>query len=274
MRQNHIFYLSLLWYYYRNMKKSMTAFKNILAAMIILVLGYILIGEFVLPNNSPRNGNICVTLPGDKWVEVKEDGSRVPFTVPGKTNGEIVLETQIPAQFDKDIDVLCFRGMDMDIYYDDELRTQFKTEDYALFGDRSAECYVMSSLYPEDAGKTLRVRYEYNSGIVYEVYMGTRLAILWHLFGRYGAELLVGILIAALGAICFIASVIYRIVHRQYLEMQHLSMGVLIGSFWVLSNSIFRQLERVRDVGCAVLNGHPDADAFFDLHQLPAGGAP
>ena len=229
-------------YYYSSMNKSMTAFKNILAVMIILVLGYIIIGEFVLPANSPRNGNICITLPGDQWVEVKEDGSRHPFAVPGRTDGPIVLETKIPEHFDKDIDVLCFRGMDMEIYYDDELRTEFKTEDYTLFGDRSSECYVMSSLYPEDAGKTLTVKYEYNSGIVYEVYMGTRLAILAHLFRRYGAELLVGILIASLGAICFIASVAYRIIHRQYLEMQHLSMGVLLGSFWVLSNSIFRQL--------------------------------
>ena len=216
--------------------------KLALTFIVIIVFGYIFLGEILFPANVPSNGYICEMLPNDNWYEVKEDGTRAKIEIPGKTDHDITLETVLPEHLDRDISAMWFRGMDMDIYYDDELRTQFKTEDYALFGDRSSECYVMSSLYPEDAGKTLRVRYEYNSGIIYEVYMGTRLAILAHLFSRYGAELLVGILIAALGAICFIASVIYRIVHRQYLEMQHLSMGVLIGSFWVLSNSIFRQL--------------------------------
>ena len=64
------------------------------------------------------DGNICDMLPGDNWVEVKPDGSRVPFEVPGRTDGEIVVETTLPSgsSFNKDYSALCFRGMDMDIY--------------------------------------------------------------------------------------------------------------------------------------------------------------
>ncbi|MBR4719537.1 MAG: response regulator [Lachnospiraceae bacterium] len=215
--------------------------RYILSAMLVLVLGYIIIGHFAFPANTPSNGNICIILPGDSWYEVSSDGSRRPFTVPGKTNKDIVLETTLPSQIDKDIDVLVFRGTDMRIYIGDELRAEYAVEDHPVLGDRAAECYVMASLYPEDAGKTLRVRYNYNSGMIYEVYMGTRLGIFGHLFSLYGAEVIVGIVILALGAICYVAAIIYRFINKKYLEMQHLSIGVILGALWVLSNSIFRQ---------------------------------
>ncbi|MBR5407048.1 MAG: response regulator [Lachnospiraceae bacterium] len=213
-----------------------------LSVMLIFVFSYIIIGHLAYAPNIPLNGNICVTLPGDEWYEILPDGSRRQFTVPGRTDRDIVLEQKLPEQLDKDICVLCFRGTNMLIYIGDELRCEYSIEENPILGDRSAECYVMASLYPDDAGKMLRVKYNYNSGMVYEVYMGTRLGILGYLFKLYGAEVVVGIVILALGLICYFAAIIYRYINKKYLEMQHLSIGVIIGALWVLSNSIFRQL--------------------------------
>ncbi|MCR5403944.1 MAG: response regulator [Butyrivibrio sp.] len=215
--------------------------KTALSVMIVTVFAYIVIGEFVFPANVPRDGFICEMLPSDNWEIIMEDGSRKPFTLPGRVQEDVVLQTTLPASFDKKVTVLCFRGMDMRVFIGDELRGKLVTEDYAIFGDRSAECYLMVPLYQEDAGKCLRIDYEYNSGFVYEVYYGTWLGIWAHLFSQYGAELFVGIIIMSLGLICYIASVTYRIIYKQYLEMQHLSTGVLLGACWVMSNSVFRQ---------------------------------
>ena len=213
-----------------------------LAIVLIIIFGYIFIAELVMPANSPVNGNLCDVLPGDNWVRINEDGSKTPFEVPGTTDSDITLETTLPKDFKADYSVLCFRGMDMEIYVDDELRSELKTSDYKFFGDRSAECYVMASIYPSDAGKKLRVHYEYNSGMVYQVYIGTRIGVLAYLFKLYGFELFVGLSILLLGLICLIAAVFYKIIHKRYLEMEHLSIGVILGACWVLSNSIFRQL--------------------------------
>ena len=220
----------------------MKKIKIALAIVLIIIFGYIFIAELVMPANSPINGNLCDILPGDNWVRVNADGIKEAFEVPGRTDSDITLETTLPATFKADYNILCFRGMDMEIYVDDELREQLKTEDYRVFGDRSAECYVMASIYPADAGKKLRVHYEYNSGMVYEVYIGTRIGVLAYLFHRYGFELFIGMSILLLGMICLIASVVYKIIHKRYLEMEHLSIGVILGACWVLSNSIFRQL--------------------------------
>ena len=216
--------------------------KLALTFIVIIVFGYIFLGEILFPANVPANGYICEMLPNDNWYEVKEDGTRAKIEIPGKTDHDITLETVLPEHLDRDISAMWFRGMDMTIYVDGELREKYSVDDYPLLGDRSAECYVMASLYPEDAGKTLQVFYKYNSGMLYEVYYGTRLGILAFLFRDYGAELFVGLAILILGLISFIASVVYRIIHKQYLEMQHLSLGVIIGAVWVMSNSIFRQL--------------------------------
>lgn len=218
--------------------------RIIISVILIIVLGYVVIGEIVLPANAPINGDVCDILPGDKWVEVKPDGEEVPFTVPGHTDGDITLKTILPSaeEFHKDYSVLCLRGMDMAVYADGQYRGGVSTENYGLFGDMSAESYVMVSVYPEDAGKELRVNYEYNSGMVYEVFIGTRLGILAHLFREYGPELFVGLAILLLAVICYVATIVYRYVHKQYLEMEHLSMGAILGACWVLSNSVFRQL--------------------------------
>lgn len=220
----------------------MKKIKLIIAIIVSIVFLYIIAGQFIFSENTPVNGNICDILPGDNWVQVLDDGTKVPFSVPGKTDGDITLETIIPLEYKNDYSVLCFRGMDMEIYVGDEYRGGLHTEDYSILGDRSAECYVMASVYRDDAGKTLRVHYEYNSGMVYEVYIGTRLGILTYLFKRYGMELLVGMALLLLSLICLTASVTYRHIHKKYLEMEHLSIGVIIGACWVLSNSIFRQL--------------------------------
>ena len=213
-----------------------------LSVILIAVFSYLFAGQFLFPKNIPMNGNICDELPGDNWVEIRPDGSSAAFAVPGRTDSDITLETVIPEQFNREYAVLCLRGMDMKIWIDGVLRHEVSTPDYRFFGDRSAECYQYVSVYPEDAGKTLRVWYEYNSGMVYEVYIGTRIGILTYLLSHYGLELIVGFAILLIGIICLIAAVIYKLIHKKYLEIEHLSIGVLLGAFWVLSNSIFRQL--------------------------------
>ena len=216
--------------------------RTILSVILIMVFGYIFIGEMVFPHDIPMNGNICDELPGDKWVRINDDGTEEKYELPGKADGDIVLKTTLPDPLNRDYDIICLRGEDMTIYVNGEIRTQLKSVDYGWFGDRSTECYVFASIYPEDAGAELRVEYEYNSGMVYEVFIGTRLGVLSHLFRLYGLELFVGIAIIILGLICLIASVVYKYIHKKYLEMEHLSIGVILGACWVLSNSVFRQL--------------------------------
>ncbi|WP_185752407.1 ATP-binding protein [Butyrivibrio sp. AE2032] len=219
----------------------MNKIRTILTVILIIVFGYILIGEIVMPRNALISGIVCDELPADKWMLVREDGSKVPFEVPGKADGDVLLQTTLPETFDEDYDALCFRGMDMKIYIDGQLREEVVSEYYGYLGDRSAEKYVFVSLRPEDAGKELLVNYEYNYGVVYEVYIGTRIGVMGHLFRLYGLELFVGLILIIIGLICLVAAVAYKYLYGKYLELEHLSIGAILGACWVLSNSVFRQ---------------------------------
>ncbi len=220
----------------------MNRIRNALSVILIIVFCYIIFGHLLGPDNVPSNGNVCDVLSGDKWVRINADGSREKFTVPGRTDGPITLETTLPEHFKDGYNALFFRGMDMYIYIDGKLRTEYRIEDYPILGDRSAECYVFTTLTKEDEGKVLKVCYGYNSGLVYEVKIGTRLGILADMFKSFGLELFVGFSVLLLGVICLVAAIIYKHIHKKYLEMEHLSIGVIIGACWVLSNSVFRQL--------------------------------
>ncbi|MCR5098582.1 MAG: response regulator [Lachnospiraceae bacterium] len=215
--------------------------KYILSVIVVLVFGYIFIGELVMPENTPISDDICEVLQPGKWVLVLDDGSEIPIELPGRVDGDVVLRTILPKDLNRNISVVACRGMDMQIYVGDELRTDYTIEDYALFGDRSSECYVMAPVYTDDGGKPLTIYLSYNSGIVYEVLVGTRWGIIHNLFTQYGAELMVGLGLLLLSLICLVAAVAYEIIHKRYLEMEHLALGVLIGACWVMSNSIFRQ---------------------------------
>lgn len=74
--------------------------RTALIVIVALVFGYMLLGEFLLPANVPRSGFFCEQLP-DRWVRVAEDGTRVPFTVPGHTDADITLETTLRGDFSK-----------------------------------------------------------------------------------------------------------------------------------------------------------------------------
>ena len=224
----------------REVSDRMKYVRIALSVMLILVFGYIVIGEFAFPYDSPRSGFICENLPVE-WYKVESDGSKEPFEIPGYTEGDVFLEGVLPNDIDRNMSSLCFRGMDMEVYIDGSLRDEFKTTDYHFLGDRSAECYLFVPLYPEDSGKTIRLFYEYNSGFVNEAYYGTRIGIIKMLLHNYGAELYVGLMVLSLGFICLVASIVYRVMYKTYLEMQHLSIGVLLGGCWVMSNSVFRQ---------------------------------
>ncbi len=214
--------------------------KIALSVVIILVFGYIIIGQLVFPYNVPRSGGISTELDTDFYA-IDSNGNRTPVELPVKIEEKTTIETVLPPVIDKEYSAICVRGMDMNIYIDGELRRQYVVEQYPLLGNRSTYCYVFVSLYPEDAGKTLRIECLYDEGIVDTVYIGNRLGILEDLINTYGAELIVGFAVLLLSVLCYLASITFELIHKKYLELRHLSLGVLFGAVWIMTNSTFRQ---------------------------------
>ena len=128
---------------------------------------------------------------------------------------------------------------------DGKLRQTYSTEKTRIFGKNSAVAYIFLEIYPEDAGKILRLKTQTDSsysGIFYAVYQGDQMEIWQFYFKQYGAELIVAFLILILSIISIIGSMALRLCYHQKVNLEYLSWGVFIAGVWPLCNSVFREL--------------------------------
>lgn len=215
--------------------------KGVFIILTCLVFGYFIAGQLLLPADVLDDRNVCYVLDTD-WYQVGEDGTRQQIEVPGKCEEEVVLETSLPDTLDAYITSICFRGEDMKAYVDGELRQEYTTENTRWFGHKSPESYVMIPVSAKDAGKTLRIEMQTDTGILYQVYMGSSLGVWLHILDLYKGELTVAILTLILGILTLIASIVLGIVHRKCYDLVYLGCGSIFAAIWLIVNSVFRQI--------------------------------
>lgn len=228
---------------------GMNFIKWLFGLFIFGVFLYFILGEIILPADVPVTNYRCEEFQAD-WVWVKQDGTRIPIEIPGKCEVEwnelVTIETTLPQQLENNT-YLCFRSskQDMEIYIDGILREEYSTKDSRLFGRTSAVAFVFLELEPEDAGKTLTVNSQSDSGysgIFHGIYCGDRMGIWQYFFQQYGAELIIAFLTMLLGLLSIIGSLIYRICYHKRIELEYLGWSVFLVAVWLIVNSVFRQL--------------------------------
>lgn len=222
-------------------KERLKYIKYFFILLAVISIGYFVLGEVFLPNDTPNKGYVCQEL-NTGWKVVNEDGTRTDIELPCNYQGSVVIERYLPAELDKDISCICFRGNAMKIYVDNELRFEYDTEDTRLFGDHSAELFAMATLDAKDGGKIIRAEMDNNAGILCTVYIGDRMGIWTFLFLDYGSEFLIAILTLILGVISLIASFALWIVYKRNIDLAYLGWGVTFAATWIITNSVFRQI--------------------------------
>ena len=223
--------------------------QKILIIYIILVLGFLLFGELLLPKDNLGADDGIAEYEGE-WYLLSEDGSLLPQEVPGECDvarGErITLKTTLPDRIAENT-YLCFRSgkQDMEFYIDDELRQIYDTKKTRVTGKVSAVAYIFVELTPEDAGKTLTYTFQSDSpysGITYPIYQGSQMGIWMHYFDLYGAEVILALVVIMLSGIVIIASAILRTLYQRQIDLEYLGWGGLFAGIWIVSDSVFRQL--------------------------------
>lgn len=227
----------------------MKLIKRIFTVLIILLLGYFILGELFLEADAVQGDFRCEEFSGE-WFLVHADGSQTPIQIPGKyklnRNERMTVETTLPDRIPHN-SYLCFRSakQEMNIYIDGVLRQTYSTKDTRLFGRVSAVAYIFLELQPADEGKLLSLSVQTDSsysGMFYTVYLGDRLGIWYHFFSQYGVEIIVAFFALILGIISIVAGIILRVYYRKEIVLDYLGWGVFIAAIWLVSNSIFRQL--------------------------------
>ena len=225
--------------------------NGIFIFFLVVVLGYFALGELLLPADDWGDSDNFQVYTGE-WNCVHESGRIEKIKLPTKCKarrGEVLkLQTVLPAKIEDD-SYLCYRSakQDLKFYVDGELRQEYSTKKTRLFGRDSAVAYIFLKLQDSDAGKLLEIDTRADSsysGIFYTVYIGGMMDIWEFYFSKYGAELLVAMLLIALSIITIIGSLILtlRIRYQNNSALAYLGLAVFIAGIWLLSNSVFRQL--------------------------------
>ncbi|MBQ8413578.1 MAG: response regulator [Lachnospiraceae bacterium] len=180
---------------------------------------------------------------------VYDDGRREPIIVPGSydvDSGDLfVIEKKLPEDFEGTW--ICIRSsqQDIKIFVDGELRKAYSTKGTRKFGKNSVSVYVFTELYPEDAGKTVRmemVSHSTYSGYISEIYSGAREQIWTGIVKKHLPVTILALFMLLLSIMVVIYTIIIQVVYKKGMNIFYLGLGLLVASVWLIAESKLRQI--------------------------------
>lgn len=230
------------------MEKVQKNIRFIFIALLCLVLGYCLFGEVLMPDERANDKGYCYDYI-DGWYQVTPNGANEKISIPTNLSdygkGNVTISNILPDRVTDD-DYIIFLGskQDVDVYIGDELRTSFSTESTRLFGKNSPTYYVSTKLGPEDAGKTLTFVCASDSryvGAIEKILYSNYRGFTVYMLESQGAIFAVASIMAIISLLSLLISLGLTVIYRKRQKLTSISIGVLIVSFWMLFDSMFRQ---------------------------------
>ena len=223
--------------------------KYILFIMIIVTLGYGIIGQIYLTNERSEDMSFCQPL-DTKWYRVWEDGRREEIKLPSSQRLEYgrvdVVETVLYDEIARGACVsINSSKQDVKIYIDGELRQVYTTKDTRLFGKTSVGKYIFVELEKDDAGKVLRIEMSTDSnysGTVKQVYYGDKLGIWMKYVKSNIASIIIPTISLFIAFAAVVVSFIYYLRSKKTVSVFYYAVAVMLMSMWILSISSIRQL--------------------------------
>ncbi len=220
----------------------------ILGVFLSISILYFVIGELSSHKESYFKVGMSETF-NEGWEMMLDDGTMVPIKVPGSydvDSGELfITEKKLPNDFEGTW--ICIRSsqQDIKIYVDDELRKEYSTKGSRKFGKNSVSVYVFAELYPEDAGKTLRmemVSHSTYAGYISEIYSGDREQIWTGIVKKHLPVTILALFMLLLSVMVVIYTLIIHFVYKKGMNISFLGVGLLIASVWLIAESKLRQI--------------------------------
>lgn len=213
-----------------------------------ILIGALVVGELTRPAEDVSSGREKVSF-NDGWEWVKNDGTRQKIEVPCKEDiaeGETFVIERIIPELDEN-GFLFFRGSQQTVYFyvDGVIRDCYDTKNSRFGGNNSASAYIKCKLYPEDAGKTLRIElttFSSFTGLVNELKFGD-LFDHWHeIIVANSMEMNFCAFSLILGISAMIVGSVLR---RRYRERQPIEIAgwiILLAAVVIFSEGQIRQL--------------------------------
>lgn len=231
------------------LNKCMKGISVFFYGMLLLVLLFVLIGQFIFPDERDRTSTECQVF-DTQWQQILENGDRIDVCVPGKIPAKwgekVSIVTTLPEKVYSS-ETICFRSIwqDVEVYIDGELRQSYSTKNSRPFGKNSAFRCIFVELEESDAGKEMIYQFTSESkyaGTMKKVYIGDRSSIWFYLMGVYGVRAIVSLFLLMLSFFCIIICLVYFIAYKKILPLSYLIWTLFLCALWMMSEIEFRQV--------------------------------
>lgn len=179
------------------------------------------------------------------FYRVFEDGTREKINVPGRctvSRGEtLVIESEIPADFDSNIIAMRATHQNVKMYVNNELRLNYDTNNSRLIGIYSPNRFVMCPTSSGDAGKTLTVEIltgaRNYTGKVSAIYACDRYELLTFLLHSYGPKILVAFIVVLIGFLTVGIGFVLQLGFKHRFGIEYLGWLIVATGGWQLTTS-------------------------------------
>ena len=234
----------------RTQKYNLQRIKVFFYILMIAILGWFLFMQLFGANEQKYNNPSESILYSGSFYWNKEDGSKQKIDVPGTyeiiPGQTMVITTTLPKDYDKTAFAIRSSLQDVKFYVGNKLRAQYSTKDTRLAGKNSASRYIFCPTSYKDAKKTLRIElttYTSNySGVVNEIYCGSKSDIWQHIYNDYGISTFIAFFILFAGITSVIFGIALKFTYHINFSMEYLGWCMIMGAIWMLGESKIRQI--------------------------------
>lgn len=225
------------------MKKTATdlTYKIIQGIVAVLCIGIAviyIIGQFFTKN--PVLYDTYFERLDTVWKHTDENGVTEEYTYPAyfDVTGEKVFTTStvLPSEIRSNWFLFIKTGRSFSAYVGDDLRCEHDL-DHTRFGANTKSMWLPITIYPSDAGQTLRIvreNYMYDTYTLSEIYIGYRMGLVNNIVAQNNFILVLAFSLFIFSFMSTCISIGYRIKTRQSFALMYLSIAVLASSTWLL----------------------------------------
>ena len=212
--------------------------QGIVAMLCFCIVIIYIIGQFFTKN--PVLYDTYFERLDTVWKHTDENGVTEEYTYPAyfDVTGEKVITTStvLPSEIRSNWYLFIKTGRSFSAYVGDDLRCEYDL-DHTRFGANTKSLWLPITIYPSDAGQTLRIvreDYMYDEYTLSEMYIGYRMGLVNNIVAQNNFVLIMAFSLFTFSLMSAGISVVYRIKTHQSFALMYLSIAVLASSIWLL----------------------------------------
>ncbi len=212
--------------------------QGIVAVLCFCIVIIYIIGQFFTKN--PVLYDTYFERLDTVWKHTDENGVTEEYTYPAyfDVTGEKVITTStvLPSEIRSNWYLFIKTGRSFSAYVGDDLRCEYDL-DHTRFGANTKSLWLPITIYPSDAGQTLRIvreDYMYDEYTISEMFIGYRMGLVNNIVAQNNFILIMAFSLFIFSLMSSGISVVYRIKTHNSFALMYLSIAVLASSVWLL----------------------------------------